>query len=301
MGAVQNTERRRPWEEKNAYVSGVLAYLIPGAGHAYQGRWFKACIYFVGILGTFFGGMKLGEGAVVYNAPSNQWSVSLNFLAQACVGLPALPAWQQAKRAAVPSNRPAFELTDPLSAPFEGQLLSSGPTSDQPAGELKGEISLVTDRSGNFPETHGEFRGTLDGEPVELKLSGGFLLDRPVGAGFRRKLECHLARRADQHPHASQMIRGSIPRAVLDAYAAPPDAATLQDLHGRLGKFYDLAIALTMIAGLLNILAIWDAVEGPAYGFGDEPVSAEATVTATTGTPPPDTRPPAGGSTPSIR
>ena len=31
-----------------------------------------------------------------------------------------------------------------------------------------------------------------------------------------------------------------------------------------------MGAVFTLIAGLLNILAIWDAFEGPAYGFGDE-------------------------------
>ena len=26
----------------------------------------------------------------------------------------------------------------------------------------------------------------------------------------------------------------------------------------------------TWIAGLLNLMAIWDAYDGPAYGYGDE-------------------------------
>ncbi|MFT5091852.1 MAG: hypothetical protein ACI93T_000671, partial [Porticoccaceae bacterium] len=31
-----------------------------------------------------------------------------------------------------------------------------------------------------------------------------------------------------------------------------------------------LALVYTWIAGLLNILAVWDALQGPAYGYGDE-------------------------------
>jgi hypothetical protein len=306
MGAVETTERRRPWEERNPIISGVLAYLIPGAGHAYQGRWFKACIYFFGILGTFFGGMQLGEGAVVYNVPSNQWGVSLNYLAQVCVGLPALPAIQQAKRANAPDNKPLSELSAPLSAPFEGQLIVTGPAHDQPPGKLVGRVELETSREIGFGETRGKFIGTLDGQPVELDLSGGFLLERPISAGFGRKLECLVARQSDQQPHTSRLIRGAIPRKFTDAYAAPPDAEKLQDLHGRLGKFYDLAIALTMIAGLLNVLAVWDAVDGPAYGFGDEPPPSDAGQNpppATAAAPATKSAPerPAGATSPSIR
>lgn len=272
--------RRRPWTEKNVVVSGVLAYLIPGAGHLYQGRLFKGVLYFCCILGTFFGGMKLGEGAVVYHMPTNRWGLSLNYLAQVCVGLPALPALYQTKRSKDPSNRPLYDLTEPLSAPFEGHLIVSGPGQDTDEGQLVGHVDLATAAQGALPETRGRFRGTLNGDPIELNLVGGFMLDRPISAGFRRPMECAVARQPNQHPHESKVIRGSIPRPFVDAYCAPPEPEKLQDLHGRLGKFYDLAIAFTMIAGLLNVLAVWDAIEGPAYGFGDEVVE-EAEVSST--------------------
>jgi len=268
---------RKPWEDKNAVISGVLAYLIPGAGHFYQGRWFKGLIYFVCILGTFFGGLKLGEGAVVYHLPNNRFGISLNYLAQVCVGLPALPAVYQTKRARGNQNRELHQLAEPLSAPFRGELITKGPGEQAETGTLVGQIELATTIDGAFPETRGKFVGTLNGEPVELALNGGFQLERPISAGFQRALICYVARQPDQHPHESQIIRGSIPRSILDGYCAPPEPAKLQDLHGRLGKFYDLAIAFTMIAGLLNVLAVWDAIEGPAYGFGDEPVTVVST------------------------
>ena len=44
----------------------------------------------------------------------------------------------------------------------------------------------------------------------------------------------------------------------------------LQGLNGRLTKRFGMALVFTWIAGLLNILAIWDAVQGPAYGYDDE-------------------------------
>ncbi len=44
-----------------------------------------------------------------------------------------------------------------------------------------------------------------------------------------------------------------------------------QQLHAELGKIHELALVFTWIAGLLNILAVWDAIDGPAYGYGDEP------------------------------
>ena len=41
-------------------------------------------------------------------------------------------------------------------------------------------------------------------------------------------------------------------------------------MNRRLGRSYEIALLFTWVAGLLNLLAIWDAYEGPAYGYGDE-------------------------------
>jgi hypothetical protein len=66
------------------------------------------------------------------------------------------------------------------------------------------------------------------------------------------------------------MIEGTIPRPFYNHYLAPLDDESLQYLNGKLGKQYELALVYTWIAGLLNILAVWDALQGPAYGYGDE-------------------------------
>jgi len=76
---------------KNRYLATVLAFLLPGAGHYYQGRFNKAYMFAACILGLFFLGLFLGQGRVVYAA----WSPDeyrIQFPAQLCVGIPAFPA-----------------------------------------------------------------------------------------------------------------------------------------------------------------------------------------------------------------
>lgn len=51
---------------------------------------------------------------------------------------------------------------------------------------------------------------------------------------------------------------------------AEPDPNVLNGLHPRLGKLVEIGAMYTAIAGLLNILAIYDAYEGPAYALVDE-------------------------------
>jgi TM2 domain-containing membrane protein YozV len=83
---------------KDPALAAFLAWLWPGAGHLYQGRRAKGFLFMASILGTFFFGFFLGDGRVVYASWKPEpfrWS----YLCQACVGLPALPALVEAKRA----------------------------------------------------------------------------------------------------------------------------------------------------------------------------------------------------------
>ena len=51
---------------------------------------------------------------------------------------------------------------------------------------------------------------------------------------------------------------------------AEPPQNVINGLHPRLGKLVEIGTIYTTVAGLLNILAIYDAYEGPAYAEVDE-------------------------------
>jgi hypothetical protein len=72
-------------------LAAILAWLWPGAGHLYQRRTGKGLLFMICILGTYFFGLALGEGKVVYaswNQVDRRWQYPL----QLGVGIPALPA-----------------------------------------------------------------------------------------------------------------------------------------------------------------------------------------------------------------
>jgi hypothetical protein len=154
---------------KNRALAALLAFLVPGLGHAYQGRYGKAILYAVCILGLFFVGMALGDWKILYW----RWVSPLNdpehfcywYIWQALTGIVALPS-----------------------------LLQS----------------------------------TLQHFGLEPILWG---------------------------------------------YGAEPKLEVLNGLYPRLGKIVDIGYIYTQAAGLLNILAIYDAYEGPA--FKDESPSPE--------------------------
>ena len=153
-----------PVDLKDPVLAAFLAWLVPGLGHFYQGRTGKAILFFVCIMSTFYYGLYLGEGRVVY-ASWREGDKRLPYLCQLGAGLPALPALVQASRV----------------------------------------------RNGKEP------------------LWGEFM---------------------------------SPPR--LEA-ARPDDQRTLDGLHYRLHRFFDLGTVYTLVAGLLNILAIYDAWGGPVF------------------------------------
>lgn len=57
---------------------------------------------------------------------------------------------------------------------------------------------------------------------------------------------------------------------VIGGFMAPPPPNVLNGLHPRLSKLVEVGTIYTTIAGLLNVLAIYDAFEGPAYADTDD-------------------------------
>lgn len=82
---------------RNRPLAAFLAWLIPGAGHIYQGRHAKGGLFFVCILSSWILGFALGGGHVVYASwqpGDKRW----HYLLQAGVGAAALPALVQGNR-----------------------------------------------------------------------------------------------------------------------------------------------------------------------------------------------------------
>ena len=190
---------------KDPALAAFLAWLIPGLGHLYQGRYAKAAIFFICIMGTFVYGLylggsrELGWGRVVYvswrtanfRQQDQAWQVKdarLPYLCQIGIGLPAMPALVQASR------------------------MRSGKKVWGGDGFWKGFMA-----------------------PPRIPNPGQrFDKDDP---------EWHHADPND--PNGTQ-----------------PTAHTM---HYQLGRYFELGTVYTMIAGLLNILAIYDAWAGPVF------------------------------------
>jgi hypothetical protein len=76
---------------RNPAIAGVIAWLVPGAGHLYQRRYAKGILFMVCILGTYFFGLGLADGRVVYASLTKE-DFRWQYACQLGVGAPALPA-----------------------------------------------------------------------------------------------------------------------------------------------------------------------------------------------------------------
>ncbi|HLJ10132.1 MAG TPA: DUF6677 family protein, partial [Planctomycetaceae bacterium] len=278
--------------------AALLAFLLPGMGHFYQRRIFKGVLYCVCILGTFFTGLRIGHGQVVYwhwkQSDNRTWA----YMCQVWTGLPALPALAQSQLRSHDSLAPNF-VAQAFSSSFEATLSESGNSDAATIGELTGTIDLpqLPVKSQDWTA---RVKGTLvtpqGSRPIEGELRDG-KLDPEVAPWPRRRItDGHFAGRfGDQQGEPLHCrIEGSIPRSLWNSYEAPlqdpgandfgSEVSDLNRAHKELGGRFELGVVYTMIAGLLNILAIYDAFEGPAYEEEEDETQIDK--------PPPNPEPP---------
>jgi hypothetical protein len=200
-------------------IAVLLAWLVPGLGHWYQGRRAKAVLFFLCIFGTFAFGMYLGDGRVVYASWRPQ-DRRLPYVCQLAVGLPALPALVQANR-------------------FDDDALQL-----EVAERWQRKESLWTD--------------WFEAPP--------FVFDRGL---FEED-------RSNRNPQAR--IRLETQLKILNTWNAnqTPGALGIDDLsdeldllNKRLHRYFEFGTVYTMVAGLLNVLVIFDAFSGPLILAGD--------------------------------
>lgn len=269
---------------KNPLLAGILAFLIPGAGHLYQGRMFKAAVFGICITVLFFTGMAMADWKAVQapSAPQNWRKLgALKFAAQAGVGLPSLAAYVQYRRYIQPENAPLDELSAPITAPFTGDVIVR---TDEGFAEYqaKGQVTLEPAK-GAFGANiiAGRFEGTADDAPVTYELGGAIGMAQPISGSEHREVIAEIVQETDSGVETVGELRGAIPRPLTNWLLVPLSNLQEQELHRQLGKYHEVAMVFTWVAGLLNVLVIWDAVEGPAYGYGDEvEVEAEQEKTA---------------------
>lgn len=274
---------------KDRWLALFLAWLVPGLGHFYQGRRFKGAVFFFCILGTFFSGVCLGDGKSVHWSWKDDYRTYW-YPAQFMTGIVAVPAVIQARRQNpkdIMPDRSNLTLEKKLSGKCEGALINARIGDEEGVIlNLEGDVNIEPSKDVGFSRAvTGSFKGVLlpiPGEegpiqertPVELKIYSLDEIDPPVFPSPNRDFVAVAegATTGETKLDIRATFQGKIlnARRFADYYCAPLDDTGLMQAHGELGKYFELGMMYTMVAGLLNVLAIWDAFEGPAYGYGDE-------------------------------
>ena len=207
---------------KNPGVAALLAWLIPGLGHMYQGRWAKGVLFFVCIMGTFAYGIALGSSRVVYTSMRPYDARYYYYICQAGVGLPAMPALIQAWRVRG-ENAPWWNgwMAPPV---LIGQRV--------PADWARAQMELGPEK-GDFQKDDFIPQGN---DPEKLVY---------VNYGYNQFGK--LVPYSELHDNEFKQNQLSI-------------------WHAKNSFKYDLGTTFTMVAGLLNILVIFDAFAGPMLG-----------------------------------
>ncbi len=253
---------------RNPVLAGILAFLFPGAGHFYQRRFFKAFIFAIGVWGSWWTGMAMSDWKALQapNTENMQTASVLKFAGQAGVGLPSLWAVYQSNRFYAKENTSPITISSPEEYPFQGRVNMRAENANQ-TGDVTGTLSLVPAKGDFGPAIGGQFTGTLNGQQLTLTLANKVSLDQPIRSDRRQAVTAPVV---DENGEYLGELLGKIPRPLWNWFACPLDQQEEAEWHRDRGKYQELAMVFVWVAGLMNLLAIWDAVEGPAYGYDDK-------------------------------
>jgi hypothetical protein len=206
-------------------IAGVLSYLVPGLGQIVQGRVAKGVLFLVCIYTLFFYGMYLGSGSVTVG--ERTYSLKGNVY---------LPDTVE-PRNGEPSSLPAWATNLYNRFQFAGQFwvgAAAWPALLQYANYNRTEVNKIDDQLE-------ELYRKLENKPEEAEAQE---IRSEIG-----RLERNPALR---HP-------------LLDTWMREPTARAINAVHNAGDKRFELAWVYTVIAGVLNIMVIYDAVAGPAF------------------------------------
>ena len=221
-----------PIDLRDRWLAAFLAWLVPGAGHLYQRRYGKGLLFMTCILCTFYYGIFLGSSNVVYasfrkadHRPADDGVLQDDArYAYLCqVGI-GLPA--------VPAMIQARRMAGPNPKPplWDGYMAPPvlvGQRVHSAWAERLIEIS-ANEGIGDFDEEN--FHNYYDN------------MGREILPNYRR----YLPEREGENRNDANSI-----------------ANELSMWHLHYSSMFDLGTVFTMIAGLLNVLVIFDAWGGP--------------------------------------
>jgi hypothetical protein len=224
-------------------LGGLLSYLIPGLGQIVQGRAGKGFLFLVCIYGLFFYGQYLSTSSgPLANLGGSSMTYQGRTYRVTGVYLPNVDP----EHAELPRFIP-MRFRDLYTRP---QFLTQF------------WMGLAT-----WPAIAQYFHVGRP-ETKEQQALAEKLYKEAEAEGDPEKAEAKFAEAREAEKKALHPLFGD--------YQREPTAAALNVVHNAGDKRLELAWVYTVIAGVLNILVIYDAVAGPAFGAGGDETSKTA-------------------------
>jgi hypothetical protein len=216
-------------------VAGVLSYLVPGLGQIVQGRVGKGLLFLVCIYSLFFYGLYLGMGSVTigprtYRLSSNVYLPDTFDEADAGKELPRVLRFLPRQAAWNLYNRPQFA----------GQFwvgIAAWPAVWQYMHYDRAEVHELERQIDRLYNEIGQDEKNKEFDRAEEK---------------RKELEDLKQNPRLSHPYFGDFMR-------------EPSMSAVNAVHNAGDKRLELAWVYTVIAGVLNIMVIYDAIAGPAF------------------------------------
>jgi uncharacterized protein DUF6677 len=214
-----------PIDLRDRWLAAVLAWLLPGAGHIYQRRFGKGLLFMVCILATFYYGLSLGSSNVVY-ASFRKADGNIKQDDSRYAYLCQVATGLPALPAIIQAKR--MQNPNPKTPLWDGYMAPP---------VLIGQ-EVTKDWAHRLIE---KWPPRELGAPVPFERSDFLNLDNPQ-VNF-----------AEYNPERHK-------QGGLDFNSMPNELSVWHIHHG---SMFDLGTVFTMIAGLLNVLVIFDAWGGP--------------------------------------
>jgi hypothetical protein len=209
---------------------GLLSYLVPGLGQIVQGRVAKGLLFMVCIYTLFFYGMYIGSGSVTIGSRTYRLTGNVYLPDTADDTNPPNKDSSWPPLATNLYNRPQFAgqfWVGVVAWPAIWQYMNYNKAVNHELNKEIDDLYLEADQQLN----------QKDDEKAEEKLQ--------------------KAHNLEMDPRRRHRIFGEFER--------EPSASAINAVHNAGDKRLELGWVYTVIAGVLNIMVIYDAVAGPAF------------------------------------
>jgi hypothetical protein len=233
-------------------LAAFLSYLVPGLGQIYQKRYGKGALFMVSLLGMFMLGQAMGQWQNVYVPREQQRGNLVNslvlrwhYVGQFWIGVAAWPALYKYFN---PPPPPGFTLTLEAHDPAK-----------------KDDVIRAVEKLTKLAMK--EAKEVVEGPP------------RDILHGLTKDKALQVVKELEEAGAKASIEKTPLP--FFARYQRVPDETELNVFLVNSDKTPDLGWVYTVVAGMLNILVMYDAYAGPIFLAVPKPAAKESSAPKT--------------------